>query len=144
MIAPGGYAASVRTGALATLMSATLAWACFGGRAATPQESECMTAPPSKASLLAAATPSVSDRARDALVPTCGSCHRSDLPTAKPGALAVFDLTKDPWWVTIKDEQYDGVLRRVRGSSAIAEDDKVAVETFVAAIRSQPPPTREP
>ena len=86
----------------------------------------------------------LSDHARDALVPNCGSCHRSDLPTAKAGALAVFDLTKDPWWATIKDDQYDDLLRRVRGTSGVTDEDKAAIEAFVAAIRPPSPPTPEP
>jgi mono/diheme cytochrome c family protein len=89
-------------------------------------------------------TTEIADHARDALVPTCGSCHRSDLPTAKAGALAVFDLTKDPWWATIKDDQYDALLRRVRGTSGIADEDRAAIETFVAAIRPSSPPTPAP
>jgi mono/diheme cytochrome c family protein len=89
-------------------------------------------------------TAEIADHARDALVPTCGSCHRSDLPTAKPNALAVFDLTKDPWWATIKDDQYDALLRRVRGTSGIADEDREAIETFVAAIRPSSPPTQAP
>ena len=86
----------------------------------------------------------MSDHARDALLPTCGSCHRSDLPTAKAGALAVFDLTKDPWWTTIKAEEYDALLTRVRGTSAIKEEDREAIEAFVALIRPSSPPTPEP
>jgi hypothetical protein len=89
-------------------------------------------------------TPEIADHARDALVPTCGSCHRSDLPTAKAGALAVFDLTKDPWWATIKDDQYDALLKRVAGTSGIADEDRAAIETFVAAIRPSSPPTPAP
>ena len=89
-------------------------------------------------------TTAIADHARDALVPTCGSCHRSDLPTAKAGALAVFDLTKDPWWATIKDDQYDALLKRVAGTSGIADEDRAAIETFVAAIRPSSPPTPAP
>lgn len=84
------------------------------------------------------------DKARDALVPVCGGCHRSDLPSAKPGALAIFDLTKDSWWETIKAEQFDGLLRRVRGSSDITDEDKASVEDFVTAIRQAAPRTPEP
>jgi len=123
----------VRTGIAAALMTATVAGGWAGGRSPAP-------APKAAAAPATAA----SEHARDALVPACGTCHRSDLPTAKPGALAVFDLTKDPWWITIKDEQYDGLLRRVKGSSEIADDDKAAVETFVAAIRRPASPTEEP
>ena len=27
----------------------------------------------------------------------CGSCHQSSLPTAKPAALAIYDLDRDDW-----------------------------------------------
>ena len=116
---------------LAATLGLTAAWIC------APMSPEPATVPTPPAD-------AASDQARDALVPSCGSCHRSDLPTAKPGALAVFDLTKDPWWATIQDEQYDALLRRVAGSSGISDDDKRAVETFVAAIRRASPPTPEP
>jgi hypothetical protein len=122
----------VPTAIVAALMTAAFAWACAAGRPPAPH------APPPPI------PQPVSDHARDALVPTCGSCHRSDLPTAKPGALAVFDLTKDPWWVTPEPDHLDGLLRRVKGSSDIPDDDKAAVETFVAAIRQPSPPTPEP
>ena len=92
----------------------------------------------------ATTTTAMSDHARDALVPSCGACHRSDLPTAKPAALAVFDLTKDPWWATIKDDEYGALLLRVRGTRGIADEDKAAVEAFVASIRPSSPPTPEP
>jgi mono/diheme cytochrome c family protein len=121
------YARAVRPGLLLVLLGVTIA---SGGRAAPEKEPEPATA--------------LSDHARDALVPACGSCHRSDLPTAKPGALAVFDLTKDPWWATIKADQYDALLRRVRGIRDIADEDRAAVEAFVAAIRPASPPTPEP
>jgi hypothetical protein len=115
--------------ALGLAASAPIVWACLDpAPAPTPPSEQARWSEP----------------ARDALVPACGSCHRSDLPTAKPGALAVFDLTKDPWWVTIKEEEYEGLLKRVRGSSDIPEDGKAAVESFVAATRLLVPPTPEP
>jgi len=125
------YARAVRPGlllfVLVLLAGGTIASAW---RAAPEKEPEPATA--------------ISDHARDALVPACGSCHRSDLPTAKAGALAVFDLTKDPWWATIKADQYDALLRRVRGTRDIADEDRAAVEAFVAAIRPASSPTPEP
>jgi len=57
---------------------------------------------------------------------------------------AVFDLMKDPWWATIKADQYDALLRRVRGTRDIADEDRAAVEAFVAAIRPASSPTPEP
>ena len=80
-----------------------------------------------------------SEQARDALVPTCGTCHRSDLPTAKPGALAIFDLTQDVWWATLTEELDAGLLRRVKGSSAIPDEDKHAVEAFLEELRHAAP-----
>jgi mono/diheme cytochrome c family protein len=124
------YAPAVRFALLAVLVAATIAWALANGRPATEP-------PPVVDTRLA-------DHARDALVPACGSCHRSDLPSAKPAALAVFDLTKDPWWATINADQYESLLHRVRGTRDMTDEDRAAVETFVAAIRPPAPPTREP
>ena len=107
---------------------ATAGWACL--------EPEPASAP--------ATTLEWSERARDALVPTCGTCHRSDLPTAKPGALAIFDLTKDMWWVTLTEEHDAGLLKRVKGSSDITDEDKHAVEAFLEELRPATPRSSPP
>ena len=103
---------------------ATVGWACLEPDAPPP---------------LVSAALEWSEQARDALVPTCGTCHRSDLPTAKPGALAIFDLTKDVWWATLTEEHDAGLLRRVKGSSAIPDEDKHAVEAFLEELRRRAP-----
>src|SRR5262245_16082932 len=55
---------------------------------------------PERASTVETAAPiceSPSAAARQALMAPCGKCHRSDLPTAVPGALAMFDLMQEAW-----------------------------------------------
>ena len=100
----------------------------------------CLEPDPGPAAPAAAATAlKWSEAARDALVPTCGTCHRSDLPTAKPGALAIFDLTKDMWWMTLTEDHDAGLLRRVKGSSDITDEDKHAVEAFLEELRHATP-----
>lgn len=76
-----------------------------------------------------------SDLTRDVLSPRCGRCHRGDLPTAVPGALAIFDLTEEPWYARLHDEQFDGLLRRIRGSEDLPASDAEAVEKFVRCAR---------
>lgn len=75
------------------------------------------------------------DPAREVLVQHCGSCHRSDLPTAVPMALQVFDLTRPVWSEHLVTPQYDGILTRVRGSSAVTTEEIAAVEAFVRCAR---------
>ena len=88
-----------------------------------------------------------SEPARDALVPSCGNCHRSDLQTAKPAALAIFDLSKDVWWATLSADHDAALLMRVRGTKSIADEDRLAVEAFLEELRpTRPssPPTPAP
>jgi len=73
--------------------------------------------------------------ARDVLAQHCGSCHRHDLSTAKPRALAVFDLLENPWYVRLTSERLGEVLRRVKGTSAILPEDAAIVERFVLCAR---------
>jgi len=73
--------------------------------------------------------------ARDVLVLHCGRCHRSDLDTAIPGALAVFDLTQERWDATLTSEQREGLLRRLRGIADLDPADLDSVERFVRSPR---------
>ena len=81
-----------------------------------------------------------SDAARDVLAQYCGECHRGDLPTAVPRALAVFDLLEDPWYGRLAPKQFDGILLRVRGTNTIGPRDADTVERFVRCARG---PARE-
>jgi hypothetical protein len=68
---------------------------------------------------------------RDLLAARCGTCHRSDLPTAVPGALAVFDLTEELWYTRISPEQADRLLARLRGLSDLDPADLAVAEAFL-------------
>lgn len=47
----------------------------------------------------------------------CGVCHQSTLPSARPGALAIFDLDVPDWTATLKAGYLPGFLRRCRRAS---------------------------
>ena len=76
-----------------------------------------------------------SDAARDVLAQHCGNCHRGDLPTAVPGALAVFDLLENPWYGRLTPKQLDSILLRVRGTTAMDPADVHTAERFVRCAR---------
>ena len=50
---------------------------------------------------------------REIIRPTCGSCHTSTLPTAKPKAVAVFDLKNDDWSGKMTVSQMKGFDKRL-------------------------------
>jgi hypothetical protein len=68
---------------------------------------------------------------RDLLLRPCGSCHRSSLATAKPRALAVFDLEERAWHRHMTDDQIRELARRARSSNEIDEWDRPIIERFV-------------
>lgn len=65
------------------------------------------------------------DDARAVLGRHCGSCHRASLPTAKLGALAVFDLDRPDFSATMSDVQLRDALHRLENLRDI--DDPVFV-----------------
>jgi len=73
----------------------------------------------------------------------CGRCHRSDLPTSVPRALAVFDLTHDPWHDRMSAQQLEGLLERVRGNRDFPECGRHVVESFVRCARDKDCTKRE-
>ena len=61
----------------------------------------------------------------------CGSCHRRSLPTAKPKALAVFDLSDASWTARMSEAQLRESVVRLAGErgptrSTPARPDEVA------------------
>ena len=81
--------------------------------------------------------PTQTAAARDVLVHHCGSCHRSDLPTARPGALAIFDLTDDLWYAGLRQDQLDSALRRLQNLEGIDPRDLAVMEAFVATAKEE-------
>jgi len=64
--------------------------------------------------------------AHDVLAEHCGECHEGHRPTAKPKALAVFDLDQPDWPMRFDEHRYQSALRRLTSKSAAAR------ETFIA------------
>jgi hypothetical protein len=67
---------------------------------------------------------------REVIRPSCGSCHTSSLPTAKPKAVAVFDLTRDDWSSSMTSEQLKSFAAR---SKDFREDARAKVDLLLAA-----------
>lgn len=56
------------------------------------------------------------DRVRADAKVHCGSCHQSSLPTAKPAALAIYDLDRDDWASMLTESRLRGGFpRRLNG-----------------------------
>ncbi len=56
----------------------------------------------------------------------CGACHRSDRPTAKPKALAIFDLTREGWLAGMTEAQVKSAIGRMKGISGDGEEARKA------------------
>lgn len=67
----------------------------------------------------------LSDQVREILLPDCGSCHTSSLPTSRPGAVKVFDFAMENWSSTMTHQQLDGLARRT-----ISKYDSVKSKTI--------------
>lgn len=81
---------------------------------------------------------------RGILAQRCGSCHLPNLPTSSKGALAVFDLTEEPWYGRLTHGQLDALVRRVRGTGSITDADRSIVESFVLCARDHDCPPSGP
>ena len=64
----------------------------------------------------------------------CGECHRSDLPTAKPAALAIFDLTQGGWPTRMTEHQLEAATRRMKGVKASDEERRAALSLIDAEL----------
>jgi mono/diheme cytochrome c family protein len=74
---------------------------------------------------------------RGILAQHCGRCHLPNLPTSAPRALKVFDLSEEPWYARLTNDQFDDLLRRVRAIKQLPEPDVAIVESFVRCARDQ-------
>jgi mono/diheme cytochrome c family protein len=81
---------------------------------------------------------------RGILAQRCGQCHLPNLPTSVPRALAVFDLTEEPWYGRLKPDQYEDLLARVKSIHALTEYDRSVVESFVRCARDHDCPRTDP
>lgn len=77
---------------------------------------------------LAGSYASLGDEVRELIRPRCGSCHTSSLPTAKPGAVKVFDLVHDRWAATMSEDELDSFASRLKN---LPEAQRARVQRFV-------------
>ncbi len=64
----------------------------------------------------------------------CGSCHTSDLPTAKPKALQVFDLKFTDWMSRMNPRQLEKAFISRLGSTVAAENRDVVSKALGAEL----------
>jgi hypothetical protein len=67
---------------------------------------------------------------------TCGGCHRSDLDTAVPEALAVFDLWDPQWLARLDDARLDSLMFRL-DDQGIAEADLARVRAAIVEVQAR-------
>lgn len=64
--------------------------------------------------------------AHDVLAEHCGECHEGRRATAKPKALAVFDLDQPDWPMRFDEHRYQSALMRLAKKSPAARDAFIA------------------
>lgn len=81
---------------------------------------------------------------RGILAQRCGQCHLPNLKTSVPRALAVFDLTDEPWYGRLTNDQYGDLLHRLRAVRDLPESDAAIAESFVRCARDHDCPPASP
>lgn len=81
---------------------------------------------------------------RGLLAQHCGRCHLPNLPTSVPRALAIFNLTDEPWYGHLEHDQYDALVRRLGSVRELSETDRALVDRFVLCARDGVCPTAGP
>ncbi len=80
------------------------------------------------------------DEIRELIRPHCGSCHTRGLSTAKPRALAIFDLTETDWPTRMNREQLEHSFTGRLGRS-VPEERRASVVRllghYLARVPSQ-------
>lgn len=74
--------------------------------------------------------------AHDVLAQHCGECHESHRPTAKPKALAIFDLDQPDWPSRFDEHKYNSALKRLANQSDAARDTFIAFREAELAASS--------
>ena len=97
--------------------------------------------PPAPAPKVAAVDPRTATRraAHDALAEHCGECHEGHRATAKPKALAVFDLDLPDWPARFDDRRAQSALGRLASKPAAARAAFVAFRDAERAARLAKP-----
>ena len=74
---------------------------------------------------------------RGVLAQRCGQCHLPNLKTSVPRALAVFNLTEEPWYGRLTHGQLDSLLERLHSIKSLPAEDNAIVESFVRCARDR-------
>ena len=77
----------------------------------------------------------IRDAAHRVMSARCGECHESHRPTAKPAALAVFDLDQPDWPARFDAPRFDAGLRRFSDAAAEERQAFVALRDAELAAR---------
>jgi hypothetical protein len=113
---------------LAAVTAITLA-SCRGDRASTATVVAASGSEPAPRLQLAAVDPTwdqIRTAAHAVLVAHCGECHEGHRSTAKPAALAIFDLDRADWPSRFDEGRFEAGLRRFGGATAKERDAFVA------------------
>jgi mono/diheme cytochrome c family protein len=86
------------------------------------------------------ASPAAADHdARLVLERHCGLCHREDSPSAKKGALAVFNLNRAEWYASLSETQLKSARSRLAdaptGGDPASPEELAQFDAFVRARR---------
>ena len=104
-------------------------------RPAVPAAVVEATAPRVQAEPVVTAAPSAALVAAHAVIEaTCGECHRSDLETAVPAALAVFDLWDPEWLARLDDAAFASMMTRLE-DQGVAPEDQASVRAAIAEVQ---------
>ncbi len=75
--------------------------------------------------------------ARLVLEKHCGLCHLEDSPQAKRGALAIFNLRRPDWYVSLSEEQLKSARTRLAeaptGGDPASPDEVARFDAFAAS-----------
>jgi hypothetical protein len=128
--APASPAIASAWASAAPAAAAAPAIASAPAAAAAEAQAACPAPAPAapEAAKVAAVDPREATRraAHAALAEHCGECHESHRPTAKPKALAVFDLDQPDWPSRFDEHKYKSALARLSGKGDAARDAFIA------------------
>jgi cytochrome c5 len=102
-------------------------------RAPAPAAMPVVEAAPQPEPVVVAAPSAALVAAHAVIEATCGECHRSDLETAVPAALAVFDLWDPQWLARLDDAAFASMMTRLE-DQGVAPEDQASVRAAIAEV----------
>ena len=79
--------------------------------------------------------PELSAALTTAFADGCGSCHDSRLASAKPEALAIFDLVDANWLVALPEARRECTLNRIASDESVAVAAKEELARILADLK---------